>query len=281
MKKWMKGLAVGFLAFVLVACGNEAEKPAETKPGTDVTKTSDLTLEEVFKKAQEASENMKSMHAEMDMTQKMSFGEEEVDTDATIEMDMIQDPLAMHQIMKMDFPEMGTMETEFYMNEKGIFMKNPEGQGWMKLPMENFDELMASVNANAEATVDYETLSEFVEDFKFEQDDKQYILKLKASGEQFKKIVEEQINSTGLMEGIEEEGIEALKGLEIHELEYELFIDKETFDTTAFNLWMDFEMDAEGEKVRMKQDVKTKISQINGISEIVIPQEVLDQVVEY
>lgn len=283
MKKWMKGLAIGFLALGLAACGNEAQKPADTKPGTDETKKSELTLEEVFNKAQEASENTNSMHADMDMKQKISAPglEEEVETAIEIQMDMVQDPLAMHQVMKMDVPDMGAMETEVYMNEQGVFMKNPEGSEWMKLPVDNFDEIMESMNANADATVDYEVLGEFVEDFTFEQDDQQYILKLKASGEQFKKLIEEQIESAGLTEGLGEEGLDALDDMVIHELEYELFIDKETFDTTAFNIVMDIELTAEGETLRMKQDIKAEVSQINDISEIVIPQEVIDNAVEY
>lgn len=252
MKKWMKGLAVGCLALALAACGAETQEPADTKPGTDVENQSELTLEEVFKKAQEVSENTKSMHADMTMKQKISM------------------------------PEMGEMETEIYMSEAGMFMKNPEGEEWMKLPVDNFEEMMESMNSGVDANVDFETLGEFIEDFTFEQDDNQYILKLKASGEEFQKIIEEQLDAAGLTEGMAEEELDVLNDMTIHDLAYEIFIDKETFQTTAFNLVIDIELNVEGEAtVRMNQDLKAKMSQINDISEINIPQEILDNAVEY
>lgn len=283
MKKWMKGLAVGFLALALAACGNEAQEPAETKPGADEAKKSELTLEEVFNKAQEVSENTKSMHADMDMKQKISAPElgGEMETSMTMEMDMIQDPLAMHQLMTIEIPEMGTMETEIYMTEAGAFMKNPEGEEWMKLPLENFDEIMESMNASADASIDFEGLAEFVKDFTFEQDDDSYVLKLEASGDQFLKLIEEQLDAAGLAEGFGADELNALENMTVHELEYEIFVDKETFQTTSFNLIMDIEMNLEGESVlRMKQEVEAELSQINEIKEITIPQEVIDNAVE-
>lgn len=284
MKKWMRGLAVGLLAVVLVACSNDPQKPADTKPGTDEVNKSELTLEEVFNKAQEASENIKSMHADMEMKQNISMPEleEEMETSMDIKMDIIQDPLSMYQVMKMEIPEMGGMEIEMYVTEAGIFMKNPEGEEWMKLPADSYDDIMEGMNSGAEANIDFETLGEFIEDFTFEQDDNQYILKLKASGEEFKKIVEEQLDAGGLMEGLGEEEQDVLNDMKIHELEYEIFIDKETFQTIAFNLDMDIELTVEeGETFRMKQELEAKMSQINDISEIIVPQEIIDQAIEY
>lgn len=283
MKKWMKGLAVGFLALGLAACGEQSQEPAKPQTGTDEENTSELTLEEVFAKAQEASENVDSMHADMDIQQKITSPalDGEVDSAITMQMDMIQEPLAMHQVMEMDVPDMGKIETEMYISELGFFMKNPEGEEWMKLPSDSFDEITGSLGTSADATVDYASLEEFIEDFKFEQTNDQYVLKLKASGEKFKKLVQEELDGAGMTEDMGEEELAALEDMTIHELEYELFIDKESFQTTAFNLIMDMEMNAEGEVIRMKQDIQAKLSQINDISEIVVPEEVIENAVEY
>lgn len=283
MKKWMKGLAVGFLALALAACGDQSQEPAEPQTGTDEAKKSELTLEEVFTKAQEASEDLKSMHADMTIQQKMTSPavDGEMDSAINMQMDMIQEPLAMHQIMEMEIPDMGKIETEMYLSELGFFMKNPEGDEWMKLPSDSFEELTGNMGTSADATVDYASLEEFIEDFKFEQTNDQYVLKLTASGEKFKKLVQEELDVAGLTENMGEEELAALEDMKIHELEYELFIDKESFQTTAFNLLMDMEMNAEGEVIRMKQDIQAKLSQINDISEITVPQEILDNAIEY
>lgn len=283
MKRWMKGFVIGFLVFVLAACGDQSQEPAEPKAGTEEENQSELTLEEVFAKAQKASEDVNSMYADMSIQQKIispAVGGE-IDSSINIQMEMIQEPLAMHQIMEMQVPDMGNIATEMYVSESGFFMKNPEGDEWMKLPVENFEEIKDSMGASVDTTIDYSTLAEFIEDFKFEQTDDQYILKLKASGEEFKKLVAEGFDLAGITEGMGEDELADLEGITIHELAYELFIDKETFQTTDFNVTMDMEMDAEGEAVRMKQDVKAELSQINDIKEIVVPKEVIENAIEY
>ncbi|AOV06615.1 DUF6612 family protein [Sporosarcina ureilytica] len=283
MKKWLKGLAVGLLALALVACSDAANEPADAKPGTDEAKKSELTLEEVFQKAQEASEGIKSMHADMSMIQNISSPEADVEMDNNIKMkmDIVQEPFSMYQIMEMEIVGEGSMKTEMYLTEAGFYMKDPDSGTWMKLPNEGYEDLAAAMTTGEDVTVDYSSLKEFIDDFKFEQNDNEYVLKLKASGDKFNKLIQEEIASTGLLEDLSEEELEALDDVKIHELEYEIFINKETFETTAFNIVMDMEMSAEGETVQIKQEIQSKLSRINEIDEITVPQEVLDNAVEY
>lgn len=276
MKNWLKGIAVGVLALGLAACGGSADE----KPGTDPEKKSELTLQEVFDKAQEASDKQTSMHAKMTVQQKIEAAGESMDIDSNIEMDMIIEPLAMHQVMEMDLGEEGSMTMETYLTEDGFLMKDPESGGWAKMPAELFDEMIGSLTKGADPTLDLASMEKFVEDFKFEQNDSQYILKLNATGDQFMELVEEQLGSMGMFDELGEEGAEILEGMKINALEYEIFLDKETFNTTSFNMIMDMEISAEGETMKMSQNIKADISKINEIKEITVPQEVLDAVVE-
>ena len=284
MKKWLKGLTIGFLALGLAACADTGE----VKPNTENANTSEpsveseevkteLTIEEVLVKAQANSEKLESMHAKMDIKQSMSIPslEQEMNSDIQMDMDIVQEPLQMYQVMKMDMGAEGQVEIEMYMTAEGFFMKDPESDAWMKLPAEYYDEMIASMSAGADPTLDLASFTEFVDDFTFEQNDDAYILTLKASGEKFTKLIQDQLSS---MEGME--GTDALGDMTIHQLDYEIFIDKETFDMTAFNLVMDMEMTVEEETIGMAQDINAQISQINDIKEITVPQEILDSAVE-
>lgn len=279
MKKWLQGFAIGVLALALAACGDAANEKAEPKPGTAEEKKSELTLEEVFNKAQEASEDVKNMHADMDIAQHIIAGEENMESTIKMKMDAVIDPFAMYQVMEMEIAGEGSMKTEMYLTDSGFFMKDPESGTWLKLPEDMYDEIATTTDATEGATVDFASLKEYLDDFTFEQNDDEYILKLKASGEKFNKLIQDELESAGLLEQMGDEA--ALEEMKINEVEYEIFIDKETFDTTAFNLVMDMEMSAEGETVQIKQDVKSKISKINEIDEITVPAEVLDEAVEY
>lgn len=283
MKRWIKGLAVGLLAIGLAACGDEGSQKAESKPGTEAQNKSELTLEEVFTKAEQANENLKSFQADMIINQIVSMPSQnvEMDSDINMKMDFVEEPFAMYQNMDMSMGEMGSMTTEMYITDEGIFMKNPEVDQWMKLPEDAVGDLQGMMDASKESQLDFSSLQEFIEDFKFEQDDAQYILKLNASGEKFAKLVQNELDSSGLLDEMSAEEAEVLDNMDIKKIEYEIFIDKETFQTTAFNLVMDMDMEVEGEKMSIQQDVQSKINKINEIDEIKVPQEVIDGAVEY
>lgn len=288
MKHWLRGLLMGILVLALAACNSETP---DAKPGTDakpedtpeeVVQEEELTVQEIFEKAQANSEEMKSMHATMDIDQNIKVPSEELDMDSKIklEMDMIIEPLAMHQVMDMDMGAEGSAKIEIYMTEEGFFMKDPESEQWMKLPEEYYDELTESMAAGADPNLDLDSFEDFVEDFTVEEKDDMYILKLKASGEKFNALIQEELQDAGVMEGMDEETAAVLDTMEIHQFEYELFIDKETFNMNAFNMIMDMEMGEEEETVRIFQDMKADISKINEIDEIKVPQEILDNAVE-
>ena len=68
--------------------------------------------------------------------------------------------------------------------------------------------------------------------------------------------------------------------MEVKSLEYEIFIDKKTFYTNAFNMKMDMTMKVEGEEMHIDQKVKADISKINEIKTIKVPQEVIDNAID-
>lgn len=197
-----------------------------------------------------------------------------------MDMDMIIDPLAMYQKMDVDMGEQGAMKMEVYMTEEGFFMNESESGQWIKLPSEMYEELLGEVGS-ADPTLDMSMFKEFVEDFKFEQTDDEYILKLSASGDKFSKLFKE-LAMENLPAGVDAnaEAAELMENIEVTSLEYEIFIDKKTFYTNAFNMKMDMTMVVDGEEMRLDQKIDAKLSKINEIDKIEIPQEVLDNALD-
>lgn len=285
MKNWMKGIAVGVLALGLAACNAPAEpkKDPETGKEAELEEKSTLTAQQVYDKSVEASAKQTSMQAKMNIDQLIELPAQDITMNSKIkmDMDMVIDPLAMYQKMDIDMGEQGAMAMEIYMTEEGFFMNDPESGQWIKLPGEMYEELVAGMASGADPTLDMNMFKEFVEDFKFEQTDDEYILKLSASGEKFSTLFKE-IAMNNMPAGAEmgEEVTEVMENIEVTSLEYEIFIDKETFYTNAFNMKMDMTMAVEGEEMRIDQKVNAKLSQINEIETIVVPQEVLDNAVD-
>ncbi|GEN84859.1 hypothetical protein SLU01_31710 [Sporosarcina luteola] len=285
MKKWIKGLGVGVLALGLAACGSPAEPKTDADTGkkVEVTKKSEMTAQEVYSKAMEVSEEQKSMHAVMDIDQKMSIPGQELEMDSKIkmDMDMIIEPLAMHQVMSMDMGDMGAMDMELYMNESGFYMNDPESGQWIKMPNDMYDEMMAQMGGETDPTLDMKMFNEFKDDFKFEQTDDEYILTLAASGDKFSGLMKELMGSAfpADMEMTEEEA-DLMNNMDVKSLEVTINIDKETFYTNAFDMNMDMTMKIEEEELHIVQKMKSVITKINEIDEIVVPQEVLDEAVD-
>lgn len=279
MKKVFKVLAVGTLALTLAACNSSAT------PTKDTTKTSKLTLEQVYDKAVDRQADIKSASAKMDMTQvtKVGSGEEamEFSIDSNMEMDIIVDPLAMHLSGSMTMPDMMSegeettdMPIEMYMKkDTGLFMKETTTDSWIKLPDENFDAILDQTAASADAKEQLEQLKKFIGDFTFEQTDDEYVLTLKAKGDKFKELIDSEINKSMQDMGLEENPLDQLT---IEKINYVLHIDKETFDTNKMDMNFDLKMAVEGDELIMNTKSVVTYTEFNHLKTIDIPQSIID-----
>ncbi|MEK4280919.1 MULTISPECIES: DUF6612 family protein [unclassified Cytobacillus] len=286
MKKSLAILASFFMIFMLAAC-NETAKPANgssagtEKEETNTEESSEMTLEEVLKKSTEASQELKSFSVKMNMNQEMSSGAEgeNMNIDSVIDMDVTTDPMAFYQKMAMSMAGAEeSFDMESYFNEDGMFLYDAAGKQWMKFPKEMSDDLIQMSSQQTNPGEELKKLQEFVDDFTFEQDEKSFILKLKADGEKFNDFVKETAAET-LPPEMAANG-EMLENMNIKGVEYEIVIDKETFYPNVLNMVMDMEITAEGQKITMKQNMNGEYSNYNKVEAISVPQEVLDSAVE-
>lgn len=272
-------MGAGVLTLGLAACGDTAEL-VDGSEG-DKAAESDLTLEEVFTKSSEASEDITSLHADMKTNQLMDMGMEGMEMEIVMDlaMDMTMEPLAFYQVAKTtmvsdEAENMPPMEMEMYLAEEGMFMFEPTMESWLKMPDADVAELESLANQQVtDPAEQLEQLEAFQDDFAFEQNADEYILTLDAAGEEFQELIDQQLETTlGQME------MEvAAPDMSVNSVSYEIFIDKETFLPNAMNVVMDIDMEAEGESVSIKSDVQSKFSKYNEIEPITVPAEVVEQ----
>lgn len=285
MKKWMAIMGAGTIALALAGCGDTA-KPVGDSGEKNAADTSDLTLEEVFSRSAEASEGVKSLHADVLTNQLMSMGEEGMDMEMNVDlsMDMTVEPLAFYQtaetsIISDDIQNENPMAMEMYYTEEGLFIYEATLDTWIKVPDDSLADMQELISQDSvDPSEQLEQLLAFQDNFVFEQSADEYILKLDASGEEFKALLDEQLEGTlGQME------IEAqmfLEDMTIHSAEYEIYIDKKTFLTNSMNVKMEMDMNIEGETMNILSDIQTTYSQYDEIDAITVPDEVLGQAEE-
>lgn len=288
MKKWTKGIAASLLILTLSACGSgeEPKVEADTKTGTagnseDANKAKEkkeLTAQEVYQKSLEASESINSMHADFTIQQNMkTTGEENLSmkNDIAITMDMVTEPMALHQKMVVKGDAEGSMDIEMYGegDELYIQMQEMEG-GWLSVPAEMQDEILSGMDSS-NAMMDLEVFKDFTEEFTLEEQGEEYILNLSASGEQFGELLKELMDQTAMgSQGMEGEEEAPMENLEVKKIELTLHIDKETYYTNSFDMKLDAIMDITGYQTVTIQTIHAKMSKINELEEIVIPDEV-------
>ena len=123
---------------VVAGCGDTAEPVEGTKDEAS------LTLQQVYEKAMERQQNLKSVHAEttMDQVTNLTMDSEtmQLTSSSNLAMDIEQNPMAMYTKGTIDMDMGGEkfeMPMEMYMTEEdGFYMLNGETNEWLKLPDE-------------------------------------------------------------------------------------------------------------------------------------------------
>ena len=283
MKKLYMGALAGVAAISLVACSDSATPVEGTKD------KSDLTLEDVFNKAMDRQESIESLKAKMvmDQTTVMTADGEEMNITSTTTSDMsvTNDPIAFYLdgVMSMamaDGTEAMEMPLKMYFTEAdGFYMHDEMSDGWLKLPNETYEEMLAQAGASVDATEQLNQLKPFLKDFKFEQNDSTYLLTLNAKDKKFKDLIMDQIEGS-LGQSLGEGSESIFEEIEFDKAKFIITIDKKTFDTTKVVTDFTMHMNIEGTDAKVNTVSTIDYSDFNNAGSITIPKEVIETAVE-
>lgn len=279
MKKYYVLATSALMVFTLAACTDTAEPISGTQD------KSSLTLQQVFEKAIERQQTLKNVHATVDMEQETEMvveGEKiQFSTSSDLEMDIQQNPMAMYTkgTVAMDMGgESMEMPIEMYMSEAdGFYLLNGEANQWVKLPDDQYQQVLAQTGAQTDATVQLEQLKQFIDDFEFKQDDQSYLLILNIEGDKFKSFIAGQLDAT--FGETAEMSKDLMKTMTFEDSKYELVIDKNTFDTKEIEMDLTMNMEMEGQPAKIVNDATIEYSKFDELAEITVPKEVKDKAV--
>lgn len=278
MKKFLFSLVSILFVFSLAACNQKAD-PVDSK----TKDKKGLTLQEVFEKTTDASKDIKSLHADMELNQKINIpGQSEpMDTKSNINVDMVLDPMTMHQKMKMEVQGGGqnqAIDMEAYLAKEGFFLFESTSKQWMKMPEELSKQVIQMPEQQANPAEQLKQLKQFSDDFSFKQNDTQYILNLKASGEKYDQFLKDSAKQ--LLPDQFKQSEELFKNISFKNVKYEIFIDKKTFNIQELNLTQEMDMKIENNDMSIKQVMNSKYSDYNKLTKITVPKDVLDNAQE-
>ncbi|SDJ63533.1 DUF6612 family protein [Salimicrobium halophilum] len=274
MNHWKKALTVLFLSMILAACG--------TAEGEDAS--------EIFKQAEKASDSIESVAMEMEMSQEITTegdteglpgGNMSMDVSSSGEMQF--DPLILHQSIDMEtmmgeeMPEIPAQTMEQYVTEDAMYMTNPMGGEWVKAPEVLQEQLNTSVPAEQQAPgSQLDMFKEHISDFSLEESEDHYKMSVSATGEEMESLMQKVMEEAGT-EMLTED---MMKNTTINSTDITFTLNKETYYPETVDMKMDITVEEQGQTINLVQDTKITYSDYNEISELSVPDDVVNNAKE-
>ena len=223
---------------------------------------SNIDKKEVIEKFIAASESTKSgdMLVNMKMTQNQNGNKS--DMEMTMNVSLILEPIAMK--MEMEMPAQNLKMTSFIKNNT-MYIQNPVDNQWFKQSLT--DEIASQFKGYiTNSAVIYDAMRNNIDKIDIDEKGGNYIISISKDSEFLKDAMKQQLASTNTA------GAQIGDDVKIENIAVKYIVDKNTYLESSSTVSFDFEM--QGMKMSMEMDAK--MSNINNVTDIVIPEEVLN-----
>ena len=223
---------------------------------------SNIDKKEVIEKFIAASESTKSgdMLVNMKMTQNQNGNKS--DMEMTMNVSLILEPIAMK--MEMEMPAQNLKMTSF-IKDNTMYIQNPVDNQWFKQSLT--DEIASQFKGYmTNSAVIYDAMRNNIDKIDIDEKGGNYIISISKDSEFLKDAMKQQLASTNTA------GAQIGDDVNIENIAVKYIVDKNTYLESSSTVSFDFEM--QGMKMSMEMDAK--MSNINNVTDIVIPEEVLN-----
>ena len=214
---------------------------------------------EVIEKFIAASENMKSGDMLINMKMVQNLNGNKTNMDMTIDASIIQEPLAMR--MEIAMPSQNVKMISF-IKDNIMYIQNPVDNQWFTQPItdEIAKQFKGYMNNSNEV---FNAMKENVDKIDIDEKDGNYIITISKNSDFLQEAMKKQLENTNTA------GSQIGDNVKIENIAVKYVIDKNTYLASSSLISFDFEM--QGTKISMEMDTKT--SNINNVSDIVVPEE--------
>ncbi len=260
-KKWMLVIVLS-LSFLLGACGSKT---------TDAEKN-----KEIFSDMMEVMATYKSLYSTIYVDQLMKESDEleekQIKTKANIH--LTKEPFTLHQTIEIDTGKgkSDVAEEEVYITEEGMFVDS--GEGWVKLPAELHEILMASGD-NVHAEVDLEMFKTVAPKMTLEEKVDEYILSYKTKDKDQDELLMKHTAALSIAGRFQLEEEVAFDHVDVEYLKVEFYIDKETKQLKFYNLDLEMQLTYEDLDLHMVQHTESELTKMNELEPVQVPEEIL------
>ena len=218
---------------------------------------SKVDKKEVIEKFIAASESMKSGDMLINVKMAQNLDGNKTNMDMTIDASIIQEPLAMR--MEIAMPSQNVKMTSF-IKDNIMYIQNPVDNQWFTQPItdEIAKQFKGYMNNSNEV---FNAMKENVDKIDIDEKDGNYIITISKNSDFLQEAMKKQLANTNTAQ--------VGNDVKIENIAVKYVIDKNTYLASSSLISFDFEM--QGMKISMEMDTKT--SNINNVSDIVVPEE--------
>ena len=223
---------------------------------------SNIDKKEVIEKFIAASESTKSgdMLVNMKMTQNQNGNKS--DMEMTMNVSLILEPIAMK--MEMEMPAQNLKMTSF-IKDNTMYIQNPVDNQWFKQSLT--DEIASQFKGYmTNSAVIYDAMRNNIDKIDIDEKGGNYIISISKDSEFLKDAMKKQLANSNAAGG------QIGNDVKIENIAVKYIVDKNTYLASSSTVSFDFEM--QGMKISMEMDAK--MSNINNVTDIVVPEEALN-----
>ena len=221
---------------------------------------SNIDKKEVIEKFIAASESTKS--GDMLVNMKMTQNGNKNNIEMTMDVSLILEPIAMK--MEMAIPSQN-LKMNSFIKDNTMYIQNPVDNQWVKQTLT--DEIASQFKGYmTNSAVIYDAMRNNIDKIDIDEKGGNYIISISKDSEFLKDAMKQQLASTNTA------GAQIGDDVKIENIAVKYIVDKNTYLESSSTVSFDFEM--QGMKMSMEMDAK--MSNINNVTDIVIPEEVLN-----
>ena len=220
---------------------------------------SKIDKKEVIEKFIAASESMKS--GDMLVNMKMTQNGNKNNIEMTMDVSLILEPIAMK--MEMAIPSQN-LKMNSFIKDNTMYIQNPVDNQWVKQTLT--DEIASQFKGYMNSDDTYNAMRDNLDKIDIDEKGGNYIISISKDSEFLKDAMKKQLANTNTAAG------QIGNDVKIENIAVKYIVDKNTYLLSSSIVSFDFEM--QGMKMSMEMDAK--MSNINNVTDIVIPEEVLN-----
>ncbi|MCM2674453.1 DUF6612 family protein [Alkalicoccobacillus plakortidis] len=280
VKEVLKKLLLLVSLCLLTSCvaneeGNQSITDQEKEP----------TINEIIQKSKASLSEVNNFTLSSDNTQVISRGEERRETITSYGLTYYNEsPFAYHQKLETSVSNSHSSRTENteaeqYVKEDMAFLLNNSSNIWMEVPLELTEDLLSFQNPQFEVNRYLDLMEEYKENIELERTDNYHILSLEGRGLEVREAVMQLYRISNLAN--EQQSVDIVNQMEIEAIDYDLYINKDTYLQDKVEISIQLNTTFEGEPVDVEINIQTDITDYNDTETIIIPDHIINDSEEY